>query len=191
MSKPEKTKTLQQIADVEQKLVQLRKQQEEAEATLRSLRESLSQGEEDTAVITDHLEKVPTSIGKELSRSEKVSLFLRLFRGREDVYPRRWQNQRTGKEGYAPACGNEWLKGVCEKPRVRCGECPNQAFQAVTVEAILDHLQGRQVMGVYPMLNDETCWFLAIDFDKEAWQEDVNSLAETSRRMQAHEVSHW
>ena len=75
MSKPKKTKTLQQIADVEKRLVQLRKQEEEAEATLRSLRESLSQGEEHTAVIPDHLEKAPTSIGKELSRSEKSLCF--------------------------------------------------------------------------------------------------------------------
>ncbi len=56
---------------------------------------------------------------------EKIALFRSLFQGREDVYPRLWTNPRKGKKGYAPACGNEWGRGVCEKPRVRCGECPN------------------------------------------------------------------
>ena len=55
----------------------------------------------------------------------KVALFRALFRGREDVFPVLWTNRRTGRTGYAPACGNEWMRGVCEKPRIRCGECPN------------------------------------------------------------------
>src|SRR5258708_9228828 len=48
----------------------------------------------------------------------KIALFRSLFRGREDVYPRRFESRRTGKSGYAPACGNEWIRGICEKPRV-------------------------------------------------------------------------
>ena len=58
--------------------------------------------------------------------SEKIALFRSLFLGREDVFPKRWQNTRTGKAGYAPACGNEWISGICGKPKVKCGECPNQ-----------------------------------------------------------------
>jgi hypothetical protein len=151
MNKSNQINILQQIADVERKIAQLRKQQEQAEVTLSSLRESMSRGEVDTTIESNRLVKDPISIGKELSRPEKVTLFLRLFRSREDVYPKLWQNQRTGKKGYAPACANEWVKGVCEKPRVRCSECPNQAFLPVTAESILDHLQGRHVMGVYPL----------------------------------------
>lgn len=112
---------------------------------------------------------------------EKVALFRSLFRGREDVYPRLWENARTGRKGYAPACANEWVRGVCEKPRVKCGECPNQAFLAVSDRAIVDHLQGRHVIGVYPLLEDETCWFLAIDFDKGSWEEDVAAFIKTCR----------
>ena len=108
--------------------------------------------------------------------AEKVALFRSLFRGREDVFPRRWENDRTGRTGYAPACGNEWVRGVCEKPRVRCGECPNQAFFPVGNRVILDHLQGRHVAGVYPLLPDETCWFLAVDFDKGDWRADVSAF---------------
>src|SRR5206468_1734019 len=84
-----------------------------------------------------------------ITPSAKIALFRSLFRGRTDVFPRRWENARTGRKGYAPACSNEWVRGVCEKPRVKCGECPNQAFIAVGAREVLDHLQGRHVMGVY------------------------------------------
>jgi len=97
------------------------------------------------------------------------------------VYPKLWQNQKTGKKGYSPACANEWIREVCDKPRVKCGKCPNQAFLPVTDEVILTHLQGHHIVGIYPMLKDETSWFLAADFDKEAWREDFLAFAETCR----------
>jgi superfamily II DNA or RNA helicase len=112
---------------------------------------------------------------------EKVALFRSRFRGRDDIYPRFWSNARSGRKGYAPACRNEWIRGICEKPRVKCGECPNQAFLPVEDKVILDHLQGRHVVGVYPLLTDDTCWFLAADFDKASWTDDVAAFAETCR----------
>ncbi|HXV59912.1 MAG TPA: restriction endonuclease subunit R, partial [Vicinamibacteria bacterium] len=116
--------------------------------------------------------------------ADKIALFRTLFRGRTDVYPTRWRNLRKGTSGYAPACANEWIPEVCEKPRVKCGECANQAFLAITDRVILDHLQGRIVAGVYPLLEDDTCWFLAMDFDKGTWEKDVSALVETCRGMQ-------
>jgi len=119
----------------------------------------------------------------------KIALFRTLFRGREDVYPRRYENQKTGSSGYAPACGNEWVRRICEKPKIKCGLCPHRAFLPVTDEAIRCHLLGKNklghdfVAGVYPMLADETCHFLAMDFDKESWQEDVLAVMEASRRL--------
>ena len=101
-----------------------------------------------------------------------------LFRGRQDVYPKLWINANKGSKGYSPACSNEWIRGLCDKPRVKCGECPNQAFIPVTKKVVLDHMQGRHVIGVYPMLADESCWFLAADFDKAGWKEDVAAVAE-------------
>lgn len=98
--------------------------------------------------------------------TEKVSLFRSLFQGRSDVFPTRFVSKKTGKPGYAPACANKFVRGVCALPAIRCGECPNQAFRPVDDQAVLDHLRGRYVMGVYPLLEDETCWFLAADFDK-------------------------
>ncbi len=63
-------------------------------------------------------------------------------------------------------CANKFVRGLCELPKIKCGDCGNQAFIEVNDAAVLDHLQGRHVMGVYPLLEDETCWLLAVDFDK-------------------------
>ncbi len=113
--------------------------------------------------------------------AQKVALFRELFHGRVDVFAKRWVNTKKGTKGYAPACANEWVRGVCDKPRVRCGECPNQAFLPVTDRVVLEHLQGRLVTGVYPLLEDDTCWFLAVDFDKGPWQDDVSAFVETCK----------
>ena len=72
----------------------------------------------------------------------KVALFRDLFTGRTDVFPVRWENARADRAGYAPACANEWVTGICGKPRVKCGECPNQAFIPVSDEVIEGHLRG-------------------------------------------------
>ena len=112
-----------------------------------------------------------------------------MFRGREDVYPRRFVSRKTNKAGYAPACANEWVRGVCEKPKIKCAECPNRRFLSLTDDVVQMHLCGSDnlgrdfVVGVYPMLLDETCWFLAIDFDGENWQADAAAVFETCRRL--------
>jgi superfamily II DNA or RNA helicase/very-short-patch-repair endonuclease len=119
----------------------------------------------------------------------KIALFRSLFHGREDVYPRRFESRKTGRAGYSPVCGNEWVQGICEKPRIKCSECPHQRFLPVTDDAIRRHLRGQDnqgrdfVMGVYPMLLDETCFFLAADFDKTNWQDNVAAFWETCRQM--------
>lgn len=137
------------------------------------------------ALEKDRLGDFPGTTGSEASApktaAEKVALFRSLFRGRDDVYPKLWVNARSGRTGYAPACGNEWVRSVCEKPRIRCGECPNQAFLTVSDRVIADHLQGRHVVGVYPLLADETCWFLAVDFDKDDWMADVSAFRDVCK----------
>ena len=79
---------------------------------------------------------------------EKVALFRSLFIGREDVFPRRWENSRSGRNGYALACANEWEPDRCGKPKIKCGDCPNQAFLPVTDQAIKRHLTGSHTMGI-------------------------------------------
>ena len=121
------------------------------------------------------------------SATEKVALFRRLFAGRADVFPVRWENRKAARSGYAPACANEWVKGVCGKPQIKCGECPHQAFIPVSDDVIDRHLRGGSqkfsssdfVAGVYPLLPDETCWFLAADFDKETWAADASAMIDT------------
>jgi superfamily II DNA or RNA helicase len=116
-----------------------------------------------------------------LSSKQKLALFMELFRGRTDVYPKRWVNTKKGTKGYSPACSNEWVRGVCDKGKVKCGECPNQAFIPVTEKTFHDQFKGHHEIGVYPMLEDETCWFLAVDFDKGQWREDVTAFVETCK----------
>ena len=113
----------------------------------------------------------------------KIALFRSLFRGREDVYPKRWENRGKGTSGYVPACKNEWLRGVCNKPKTKCNECSNREYLPVTDEVIHKHLATTATIGVYPLLNDETCWFLAVDFDKETWQEDVAAFLDTCKKV--------
>jgi superfamily II DNA or RNA helicase len=111
-----------------------------------------------------------------LSTGDKVALFRRLFRGRSDVYPIRWESKTTGKSGYAPACANEWRAGVCEKPRIKCSDCPNRALMPLSDAVIYSHLAGEHTVGVYPLLEDDSCYFLAVDFDEAAWQEDARAF---------------
>lgn len=118
------------------------------------------------------------SSSRNWSPERKLKLFEGLFRGRQDVFPKRWENTAKGRSGWAPRCANEWRAGVCEKPRVKCGECPNQAFVAPEDRELRSHLEGRQVMGVYPLLADDTCRLLAIDLDGHAWREDVAAIRE-------------
>ena len=121
---------------------------------------------------------------------EKLALFRSLFAGRPDVFPVQWENSKSGRSGYAPACANEWVRGVCDKPTIKCGECGNQAFIPVSLDIIAKHLRGRAgataqgvpfVVGVYPLLADDTCWLLAADFDDEQWAADALAFVETCR----------
>jgi hypothetical protein len=134
MDASDRSAMLQKIAKVEEQLVSLARQKEEAEAELRSLRMQLAKGRGQTLHSPSRASTHHVSSATPLTPDDKVALFLRLFRGRDHVYPVLWQNQKTGKKGYSPACANEWVRGVCEKPRVKCEVCPNQAFLPVTAD---------------------------------------------------------
>ena len=118
-----------------------------------------------------------------LSTAEKVALFRRLFRGRTDVYPVRWEGKTSGKSGYAPACANEWRAGVCEKPRIKCGDCSNRLLIPMSDAVIYDHLAGKHVVGVYPLLEDDTCYFLAADFDEADWRDDALAFMQSCEEL--------
>jgi len=116
----------------------------------------------------------------QLTPDQKAELFRNLFRGRQDVYAVRWQGS-GGRSGYAVACENEWKPGICQKPRIKCGECPHKKFKPLDFNAVYDHLSGRHVAGLYPLLPDSSCYLLAVDFDKDEWRADVRALAQACR----------
>lgn len=121
--------------------------------------------------------------GTELSAASKIELFRDLCRGREDVFAVRWENRAKGSSGYAPRCANEWKPGLCHKPKVRCGSCTNQAFVSFGDRELLAHLQGRAVVGIYPLLPDDTCRLFAIDLDGASWRADARAIRATCRSL--------
>jgi superfamily II DNA or RNA helicase len=121
--------------------------------------------------------------GQRLSTAEKLALFRRLFRGRVDVYAARWESKATGKSGYAPACANEWRPGICEKPRIKCSDCGHRKLSPLTDAVLYAHLAGDQTIGVYPLLEDDSCHFLAADFDDAEWREDAGAFVQSCREL--------
>ncbi|ELP2910512.1 DEAD/DEAH box helicase family protein [Escherichia coli O128] len=111
-----------------------------------------------------------------LSTNEKVALFRRLFRGRDDVWALRWESKTSGKSGYSPACANEWQARICGKPRIKCGDCAHRQLIPVSDLVIYHHLAGTHTAGMYPLLEDDSCYFLAVDFDEAEWQKDASAF---------------
>ncbi len=108
----------------------------------------------------------------------KIKLFMSLFKGRDDVYAKKWESKKKATSGFSPVCLNQWQVGLCEKPKTPCSKCTNQLYAALDEHVIENHLRGGIIAGIYPMLSDETCHFLAIDFDEAGWQDDVTALRE-------------
>ena len=165
------------ITELVARLAELERERKEIVAEINALRSVQSEGTAAIKVMPSA--KAGNPIDRNSTIKQKIALFRRLFRGRSDVFPIRWDNRTSGRSGYAPACANEWQRGICEKPKIKCSACSNQAFLAVDDVSIERHLRGTDangapfVMGVYPMLADNTCSFLAADFDEGEWQRDV------------------
>jgi hypothetical protein len=114
----------------------------------------------------------------------KIALFRGLFRGREDVYAVRWEG-KAGKAGYSPASVMDWraIHAARAEERKKVAR-KTRMLLPLTDDAIRNHLTGKQTIGVYPLLPDETCWFLALDFDKKSWMADAGAFLATCRRFQ-------
>lgn len=145
------------------------------------------------ALLTKHgivVEEPTSSVVSMLSLQEKVALFRSLFKGREDVFARRWFSASTGKSGYQPVCAREWNREYCDKKKYKCAECPNREFQPLGYNDIYRHLEGkdqngRDVVGVYAILPDNSCSFLCCDFDDKSceheYQDDVRAYVSVCR----------
>jgi superfamily II DNA or RNA helicase len=120
---------------------------------------------------------------QESSTEAKIAVFRGMFRGREDVFALRWET-KSGRVGYSLACSNEWRRPRCRKPRVMCGECENRRSLPITDEVIRDHLSGKHTVAVYPLLEDQTCWFVAAAFERAGWIEHVGAFLSTCRAME-------
>lgn len=123
-----------------------------------------------------------TFLSVKLSIEERVAIFHSLFKGREDVFARRWFSRITAKSGYQPVCINEWRRGVCDKKKFKCADCPNRHFSPLTYQDLYRHLEGRDenccdVVGLYAIMPDNNCAFLCTDFDdkscKHGYQDEV------------------
>ena len=161
------------------------------------LRNRVRELEEENARLKEKLGEVvlvkrqaPTAM-LTLSLQEKVDLFRSLFKGREDVFARRWYSKATGKAGYQPVCSNEWNPQLCNKKKFKCAECPNRQFSPLSNEDFYKHLSGkdedcRDVIGVYAIMEDNTCNFLCADFDdkncEHGYQEDVLAFIDVCKQ---------
>lgn len=152
-----------ELADIDQRLAEI----EQEKADLLARKSELQQAR-----------NIPVSA--QLTPNQKVELFRSFFRGRSDVYAIRWQGT-NGRSGYAVACENEWAPGICQKPRVKCGDCQHRQFKPLDFNAVYDHLAGKHVAGLYPLLPDNRCYLLAVDFDKDDWRAEVQALARACR----------
>jgi len=160
---------LEAIAQTEAAMTRLNQARDRTVSELSQLRSKLA--------ALDNVKQNPAinHFNKYTSPDEKVRLFANLFRGRDDVFARLWISQKTGKKGYSPVCEYEWQSGICTKPEVKCINCK---YTLLTPEVFRAHLDGQHVIGIYPLRKDETCCFLAIDFDKEGWKEDAAAFLE-------------
>jgi superfamily II DNA or RNA helicase len=133
--------------------------------------------------VAENTSKSMEIINKHSAASKKIQLFMSLFRGRSDVYAKRWENKKGGS-GYSPVCANEWKPGVCFKSKVKCFKCQNKSYSQLNEAVIEAHLTGKKIVGIYPMNPDETCYFLAMDFDKEGWQKDITAVKNVCQMFQ-------
>jgi len=168
------------IAVTEAQITRLDKDRELAIQQLLELRSKLANLNEVEGQIVITEGAPQPLITKSALPEEKIQLFSEAFHGRDDVFARLWVSQKTGKKGYSPVCEYEWQPGICTKPLTKCTNCK---YVPLSHEGIRGHLEGRHIIGIYPLRLDETCYFLAIDFDKKAWQEDAAAFLEVCKAM--------
>jgi hypothetical protein len=137
--------------------------------------------EEMTASLRAETAESHPTVSDKSAPGEKIALFRTLFRGREDVYAVRWESP-NGRSGYLPASIRDWKAVLSSRPADRKRiDKKTRKLLPFTHEVVEKHLKGEQTIGIYPLLPNETCWFLAVDFDKKGWQLDASAFLATCR----------
>lgn len=153
-----------------QKFLELLKENYELKETNKNLTQEI-----ELLKSNSKLRKIDSKESMHILGQEKIKIFSELFLGREDVYAKRWEN-KLGKSGYSPVCKKEWDYNLCDKLKTGCSNCQNKKYLPIDNKIIESHLRGEIVVGIYPLLKDETCNFIAIDFDKKDWENSIKSL---------------
>ncbi|MEA1875776.1 MAG: DEAD/DEAH box helicase family protein [Bacteroidota bacterium] len=178
---PQITNVIEQIQSIRHELAELAAKRDKLEKELLRL-------EKNHKVSTSETDNALNTVTNDSHHDQKIELFMSLFKGRADVFSKRFESQKTGKSGYQPACDNEWVSGTCKKPNVKCANCEHREFTPLSNTVIRDHLLGYALgdktkrnftVGLYPLLQNETCHFLAIDFDGSNWQTDISAYLRT------------
>ena len=126
-----------------------------------------------------------------------AKVFFSMFWGRTDIYSKRTIKKSTGEVNYYTQCHNFWRNG-CPRitgSKIKCQDCSKKAYKELKKEQIMDHLRGNaedatDVIGVFPLLTDDTCRFIVFDFDNhekgaeksdfanadDSWRDEVDSL---------------
>ena len=169
--------SIDRVEDAEYRLAKVLAENSELLAENQRLRKLLDIQSRIPGIVLGSEIRQPSAFDTKSTNDEKIRLFRTLFRGREDVYAVRWE-AKGGKSGYSPAYvkdGRTWFKSKVEAKQKR-------NFLPLTDHVIRDHLLGKQTIGIYPLLQDETCWFLAVDFDKTTWAQDAIAFLGTCSR---------
>ena|SRR2546425_9045258 len=169
----------QRLKSTEEECERLRAENIRLRAML-GIQDSVSKSANRTAILV--ADGSDANIAVSSAAEKKIALFRSLFRGREDVYAVRWEG-KNGKSGYSPAGAMDWRAIHAARPEDRKKVARNtRMLQPLADKAIHNHLIGKLTIGIYPLLPDETCWFLAVDFDKKSWVADAAAFAATCRR---------
>lgn len=133
--------------------------------------------EQNSQVSKEEAQSKFARIDRNSTKEEKLALFRSLFQGRTDVYAKGWIGKNE-KVGYSFACANEKIRNLYRKPEIKCSQCSHRKYLPLTDKVILEHLSVKEptIVGIYPLLHDETCLIFAVDFDKKGWQEDALAL---------------
>jgi superfamily II DNA or RNA helicase len=155
-------------SDVQHRLDRALREVDRLRAENEQLRTLLSLSQQTRTILDRGEPEKLERTGSPASADEKIALVRRLFHGRDDVYAVRWENDRTGKSGYVPAVVGGWSR---QGPKT---------YLSLSDEPIVRHLRGHESIGIYPLLPDDTCWFIACDFDGRTWELDARSLVEAA-----------